>query len=152
MFATIGNAKNLQIIVFFFQAKSFIIPCHHPIVHKTHVHIWPLLVKNMDLKANNLLEGPDADDIIVIIGDENLHPPLNIEWGLNTKHYNSEYIQNPNVVKVQFWLVPVSHVFHHTYSYYVVKLTICKLKKSPNCLKYESSIANFDHSKSMFCI
>ena len=89
MSATIGYAKNLQNMVFF-QAKSFIIPCHHPIVHKTHVHLWPLLVKNMDLKANNLLEGPDADDIIVIIGDENLHPPLNIEWGLNTKHYNSE--------------------------------------------------------------
>ena len=65
----------------------------------------------MGLKANNLLEGPDADDIIVIIDDENLH----IQSGANIEHSNSEYIRNRNVFKVPFQRVPFLNVGDHSY-------------------------------------
>ena len=47
--------------------KSFIIPCHHPIVHKTHRHLWTLLVRNVGLTPKTLLVGSDSDDIIAIL-------------------------------------------------------------------------------------
>ena len=43
------------------------IPCHHPIVHKTLRQLWTLLVKNVGIAPKELLVGSDVDDIIATL-------------------------------------------------------------------------------------
>ena len=43
------------------------IPCHHPVVHKSHLHLWTLLVKNVGLDPKKILSGSDADDVIMLL-------------------------------------------------------------------------------------
>jgi len=43
------------------------IACHHPVVHKTHQHLWTLLVKNLGLDPKKILSGSEADEVIAIL-------------------------------------------------------------------------------------